>query len=129
MVSTIQRRNDDTPVAKKRNTAIAGPDGAPRKRTARKSVGGRPPRTMPARDQGGGGGGGGDDGATKKKRFRPGTVALREIRKYQKSTDLLIQKLPFSRVVRRSPMCYALLTSSAGEGDCPRYDHRRRTLR
>ncbi|KAF8883683.1 histone-fold-containing protein, partial [Infundibulicybe gibba] len=35
-----------------------------------------------------------------KRRFRPGTVALREIRKYQKSTDLLIQKLPFSRVVR-----------------------------
>ena len=33
------------------------------------------------------------------KRFRPGTVALREIRKYQKSTDLLIRKLPFSRVV------------------------------
>ncbi|KAI0702906.1 histone-fold-containing protein, partial [Cytidiella melzeri] len=33
-------------------------------------------------------------------RFRPGTVALREIRKYQKSTDLLIRKLPFSRIVR-----------------------------
>ena len=31
---------------------------------------------------------------------RPGTVALREIRKYQKSTDLLIPKLPFSRLVR-----------------------------
>jgi hypothetical protein len=37
--------------------------------------------------------------APKKRRFRPGTVALREIRKYQKSTELLIQKLPFSRVV------------------------------
>ena len=36
----------------------------------------------------------------KKKRFRPGTVALREIRKYQRSTDLLIRKLPFSRLVR-----------------------------
>mmetsp|Transcript_33836 Transcript_33836/g.60455 ORF Transcript_33836/g.60455 Transcript_33836/m.60455 type:complete len:153 (-) Transcript_33836:143-601(-) len=33
-------------------------------------------------------------------RWRPGTVALREIRKYQKSTDLLIRKLPFARVVR-----------------------------
>lgn len=32
-------------------------------------------------------------------RYRPGTVALREIRKYQKSTDLLLRKLPFSRVV------------------------------
>ncbi|KAK7282365.1 hypothetical protein RIF29_11064 [Crotalaria pallida] len=31
-------------------------------------------------------------------RFRPGTVALREIRKYQKSTELLIRKLPFQRL-------------------------------
>ena len=30
----------------------------------------------------------------------PGTVALREIRKYQKSTELLIRKLPFQRLVR-----------------------------
>ena len=33
-------------------------------------------------------------------RFKPGTVALREIRKFQKSTDLLIRKLPFQRLVR-----------------------------
>ena len=33
-------------------------------------------------------------------RYRPGTVALREIRRYQKSTDLLIKKLPFQRLVR-----------------------------
>ncbi len=33
-------------------------------------------------------------------RFRPGTVALREIRKYQKSTELLLRKLPFQRLVR-----------------------------
>merc|ERR1711977_154785 len=33
-------------------------------------------------------------------RYRPGTVALREIRKYQKSTDLLIRKLPFQRIVK-----------------------------
>ena len=33
-------------------------------------------------------------------RYRPGTVALREIRQYQKSTDLLIRKLPFQRLVR-----------------------------
>ena len=40
-------------------------------------------------------------GAVKKpRRFRPGTVALREIRKYQKSTELLIRKLPFQRLVR-----------------------------
>ena len=33
-------------------------------------------------------------------RYRPGTVALREIRRYQKSYELLIRKAPFSRVVR-----------------------------
>lgn len=33
-------------------------------------------------------------------RFRPGTVALKEIRKYQKTTDLLIRRLPFQRLVR-----------------------------
>jgi histone H3 len=36
----------------------------------------------------------------KPQRYRPGTVALREIRKYQKSTDLLIRKLPFQRLCR-----------------------------
>merc|ERR1719437_330818 len=40
-------------------------------------------------------------GVTKKQhRYRPGTVALREIRKYQKSTELLIRKLPFQRLIR-----------------------------
>ncbi|KAI0874730.1 histone H3-like centromeric protein cse-4 [Hypoxylon argillaceum] len=36
----------------------------------------------------------------RRRRYRPGTVALREIRKLQNSTDLLMRKLPFSRVVR-----------------------------
>ena len=39
-------------------------------------------------------------GIKKVHRYRPGTVALREIRKYQKSTELLIRKLPFQRLVR-----------------------------
>ena len=39
-------------------------------------------------------------GIKKPHRYRPGTVALREIRKFQKSTDLLIRKLPFQKVVR-----------------------------
>lgn len=39
-------------------------------------------------------------GVKKPHRYRPGTVALREIRRYQKSTELLIRKLPFSRLVR-----------------------------
>merc|ERR1712018_171720 len=33
-------------------------------------------------------------------RYGPGTVALREIRRYQKSTELLLRKLPFQRLVR-----------------------------
>ncbi len=39
-------------------------------------------------------------GIKKPHRFRPGTVAAREIRKYQKSTELLIRKLPFQRLVK-----------------------------
>ena len=38
--------------------------------------------------------------ANRRFRYRPGTKALREIRKYQKSTNCLIQKIPFQRVVR-----------------------------
>ena len=37
-------------------------------------------------------------GVKKPHRFRPGTVALREIRRYQNSTELLIRKLPFRLV-------------------------------
>ena len=37
----------------------------------------------------------------KPRRYRPGTVALREIRRYQKTTDLLIPKAPMSRAVRQ----------------------------
>ncbi len=39
-------------------------------------------------------------GIKKPHRYRPGTVALREIRKFQKSTELLIRKLPFQKLVR-----------------------------
>ncbi|XP_072304441.1 histone H3-like centromeric protein A [Eucyclogobius newberryi] len=39
-------------------------------------------------------------GTPRRRRFRPGTKALQEIRKYQKSTELLLRKGPFSRIVR-----------------------------
>jgi len=39
-------------------------------------------------------------------RYRPGTVALREIRRYQKSTEPLIRKLPFQRCVREIAQDY-----------------------
>lgn len=45
-------------------------------------------------------GGSGSTGVKKAHRFRPGTVALRQIRRYQKSTELLLRKLPFQRLVR-----------------------------
>ena len=73
------------------------------KQTARKSTGGKAPRhqlaTKAARKSGhikpaptG--------GVKKPHRYRPGTIALREIRKYQKSTELLIRMQPFQRLVR-----------------------------
>jgi len=69
------------------------------KQTARKSIGGKAPRkqlaTKAARKNVPATG-----GVKKPHRFRPGTVALREIRRYQKSTELLIRKLPFQRLMR-----------------------------
>jgi histone H3 len=74
---------------------------ARRKHTARRNIGFKSPRNHPS--------------ITLKKvrkiipvsndvktnrRYRPGTRALREIRKYQKSTNLLIRKIPFQRLVR-----------------------------
>merc|ERR1739838_1072963 len=69
------------------------------KQTARKSTGGKAPRkqlaTKAARKSAPATG-----GVNKPHRYRPGTEALREIRRYQKSTELLIRKLPFQRLVR-----------------------------
>ena len=69
------------------------------KQTARKSTGGKAPRkqlaTKAARKAAPPVG-----GCKKPHCYRPGTVALREIRKYQKSTDLLLRKLPFQRLAR-----------------------------
>lgn len=41
-----------------------------------------------------------EGGVTQRRRYRPGTVAIREIRRYQRSTELLIRKTPFQRLVR-----------------------------
>ena len=43
---------------------------------------------------------GGIKGEKRKIRWRPGTVALREIKKYQKSTKLMLPRAPFQRLVR-----------------------------
>lgn len=37
---------------------------------------------------------------SKKRRYRPGVIALRQIRHYQRTTELLIRKAPFRRLVR-----------------------------
>jgi histone H3 len=42
----------------------------------------------------------GGGGGKKPHRYRPGTVALRQIRRFQKTTELLIRKAPFQRLVR-----------------------------
>ena len=69
------------------------------KQTARKSTGGKAPRkqlaTKAARKSGPNMG-----GVKKPHRYRPGTVAIREIRRYQKSTELFIRKAAFARLVR-----------------------------
>jgi len=69
------------------------------KQTAMQSTGGRAPRkalaTKAARKSAPANG-----GVKRPHRFRPGTVALREIRKYQRSTEMLLRKLPFQRLVR-----------------------------
>lgn len=78
------------------------------KQTAQKSTGGKAPRkqlaAVAARRSGPATG-----GVKRVHRFRPGTVALREIRKYQKDTKLLIRKLPFQRLVREIAQKLGLL--------------------
>ena len=86
-------------MARTKQTARKSTGGkAPRKqlatKAARQSTGGKVPRKQlvekAARKQ----------DVKKQHRFRAGTVALREIRRYQKSTELLMRKLPFQRLVR-----------------------------
>merc|ERR1712048_278050 len=77
------------------------------KQTARKSTGGKAPRkqlatktarkTAPAAS-----------GVKKPHRYRPGTVAMREIRRYQKSCELLLRRLPFQRLVRNCAHGYRI---------------------
>ncbi|RHY32486.1 hypothetical protein DYB32_002522, partial [Aphanomyces invadans] len=45
--------------------------------------------------------------AAAKRRYRPGDKALLEIRRFQKSTDLLMRKLPFARLVREIQMNFS----------------------
>ncbi|XP_053289759.1 histone H3-like [Pleuronectes platessa] len=94
--SKLKSRCDANPSP---SMSVAKPIRYRTKQTARKSTGGKAPRkqlaTKAARKSAPATG-----GVKKPHRYRPGTVALREIRRYQKSTELLIRKLPFQRLVR-----------------------------
>ncbi|KAL4936847.1 histone-fold-containing protein [Aspergillus oleicola] len=82
-------------------TTTAGPSRSPKPAKVQKPKpakgGKRPPRTSDAYSDVQPG----DPTPTgHRRRYRPGTVALKEIRRYQKSFDLLLRKLPFARLVR-----------------------------
>ncbi len=70
------------------------------KQTARKHTGAKAPRKQLANKAARKTASVNQGGIKKAHRFKPGTVALREIRRFQKSTELLIRKLPFQRLVR-----------------------------
>ena len=75
-------------MARMKHTARKGTDGAASRTTkALKNIAEKAPRKPPSQQ------------LKRKRRFRPGTVALREICQYQKSTELLIRRAPFQRVV------------------------------
>lgn len=106
MAQTVQKRKRPTGATQEDSSEEPGPSKRPKHPTARKSTGREKPAPASAR--------GGKIKASnaedeqgqlrKKRRYRPGTLALREIRKYQRSTDLLLRRLPFSRVVREIAM-------------------------
>ena len=52
----------------------------------------------------------------KRRRYRPGTIALREIKKQQNRTNLLIKKLPFERTLREIMRDYKDLLRISGDG-------------
>ncbi|CAG8444710.1 3446_t:CDS:2 [Ambispora leptoticha] len=91
VASTSRTAARGSPASK--NT-LAGRRSIARKSTIKKLRPPQPPTSSPkkqARRTSGGVG---------RYRYRPGTIALREIRQYQKTTQLLLRKLPFARVVR-----------------------------
>ena len=75
-------------MARTKHTARKGTDGAARWMTkASRNIAVKAPSKPPSWQ------------LKKKRRFRPGTVALREIHQYQKSTKLLIRRTPFQWVI------------------------------
>ena len=80
--------NSTPKMARTKQTARKGTNGAASRMTkASKNIATKAPCKPPSQQ------------LKKKRRFRPGTVALREICQYQKSTELLIRKAPFQWVI------------------------------
>ncbi|KAL0265990.1 UNVERIFIED_CONTAM: hypothetical protein PYX00_011707 [Menopon gallinae] len=76
------------------------------KQTARKTTGGKAPRKQIASKAARKTSQPTPQTATKRTHYKPGTLALKEIRRYQNSTELLIRKLPFQRLVRNIAQQY-----------------------
>lgn len=93
------------------------PKAAAKRNTARPTRGGaaglgRGGRRASGRQSGVGGAGAPGPAPKQKRRYKPGTLALRQIRLYQRSTDLLLRKLPFARVVREIALPLSLPNDS-----------------
>ncbi|KAL4988999.1 histone-fold-containing protein [Aspergillus falconensis] len=111
LAATATTGSSKTTSAKTASTAASGPStsskvtksskpsGSQASASASGSKGGKRPLTAPSDDQSIVQPG---DPTPKgrRHRYKPGTVALKEIRKYQRSYDLLLRKLPFARLVR-----------------------------
>uniref|UniRef100_A0A8D0BVM1 Histone H3-like centromeric protein A n=1 Tax=Salvator merianae TaxID=96440 RepID=A0A8D0BVM1_SALMN len=80
------RRTPSTPPSRRGRSSGT----SPRRRRSPRTPGRHPRRDQPPEQE----------VHRRRRRYRPGQRAMLEIRKYQKSTNLLIQKLPFARVVR-----------------------------
>ena len=82
--NALSKSTPEREMARTKHTARKGTDGAAsRMAKASKNITTKAPHKPPSQQ------------LKKKRRFRPGTVALREICQYQKSTELLIRKAPF----------------------------------
>jgi len=79
------------PTARKSTAPPAQPQSTPKTGKGNKSL--PIPQKQPRHSRG-------EPATPGRRRYRPGTRALMEIRKFQKSSNLLIPKLPFSRVIR-----------------------------
>ena len=86
--NALSKSTPERKMARTKHTARKGTDGAA-SRTAKalKNIAAKAPQKPPSQQ------------LKKKRRFRPGTIALREIHQYQKSTELSIRRAPFQQVI------------------------------